>query len=186
MAVLATGPQSVLGVSVREISFREFAYYCKATATPCPKNPWQDDDMPVVNVTWQQASDYAAWLSERTGADYRLPEEKEWERLAAGDGGPYPFGKHLLVTQARFSTPGKTLDSPYSNAYRAINANANHLYHVAGNVREWLQASDGNGHLAKGGSYADTLPALRIDARVTLPAGHSDRFTGFRVVRTFP
>jgi formylglycine-generating enzyme required for sulfatase activity len=42
----------------------------------------QDDSYPVTCVSWQDASDYAAWLSLRTGETYRLPSASEWEYLA--------------------------------------------------------------------------------------------------------
>ncbi len=34
----------------------------------------QAKNMPVVGVSWQDGQDYAAWLSERTGKQFRLPE----------------------------------------------------------------------------------------------------------------
>ncbi|MGJ8663076.1 MAG: protein kinase domain-containing protein [Marinicella sp.] len=37
--------------------------------------------MPVVCVTWQQASEYAQWLSEQTGHHYRLPTAREWRHV---------------------------------------------------------------------------------------------------------
>ncbi len=45
------------------------------------KNPGfrQEDNHPVVNVTWNDAMAYIAWLSEQDGRKYRLPTEAEWE-----------------------------------------------------------------------------------------------------------
>ena len=37
---------------------------------------------PVIEVSWEDATAYAAWLSEETGARYRLPSEAEWEYAA--------------------------------------------------------------------------------------------------------
>jgi len=41
--------------------------------------PGQDDTHPVVCVSWEDARDYAAWLSQRAGHPYRLLSEAEWE-----------------------------------------------------------------------------------------------------------
>ncbi|MCE7951490.1 MAG: formylglycine-generating enzyme family protein [Xanthomonadales bacterium PRO7] len=51
------------------------------------------DDLPVINVSWNDAVAYTQWLSARTGKHYRLPSEAEYEyALRAGSSTRYPWG----------------------------------------------------------------------------------------------
>jgi len=97
-------------------------------------------DHPVVNVSWQDASFYCRWLSDKTGRAYRLPTEAEWEKAARGtDGRVFPWGNEWDETRLNsFSGgPGDTTpvgqysphgDSPYGVA------------DMAGNVMEWTHS----------------------------------------------
>ena len=184
-----------------EVSAGELAAFCKATGSTCPEQPWSDPALPAVNVSWPLTQAYAAWLSEVTQAQYRLPSEAEWEYAArAGTTTLYPFGSELVPTHARYSfkSPQTT---PVAANDRTVNRNAFRLYHMIGNVREWVQdawspsfdgaAADGSARNAagsaervvRGGSYADGADALRSSARMPLAADSGDRYTGFRVVR---
>jgi formylglycine-generating enzyme required for sulfatase activity len=62
---------------------------------------WRDDylgnlagaDLPVIHVSWNDATAYVQWLSARTGKRYRLPSEAEFEyTLRAGSSTRYPWG----------------------------------------------------------------------------------------------
>jgi formylglycine-generating enzyme required for sulfatase activity len=130
----------------------------------------QTDDHPVVCVTWQDATDYAAWLSRRTGQSYRLPSDAEWEYAArAGTTSAYFWGDDAdrgcawmnggdpslaralppwTQTVARDRASGwlgaRTLEcddgSAFTSAVRSYRPNAFGLYDVAGNVWEWVDA----------------------------------------------
>lgn len=127
-------------LSMFEISAAELARYCAQAARNCPRQPWPEDDMPAVNVNWYLARDYAAWLSELTGAEYRLPSEAEWEFAArAGSSSRFPDGRdHLAPGDARFAAAS---GRPLAANDRSLDDNAFHLYHMAGNVREWVADS---------------------------------------------
>lgn len=57
---------------------------------PVPSANWsaaghrQGGDHPALCVNWDDANAYAAWLSRKTGARYRLLTEDEWEYAARG------------------------------------------------------------------------------------------------------
>jgi len=187
-------------VSVYEISQREFSLYCQAKKLTCPTQPWSDVNLPVVNVTWEMAADYARWLSGKTNATYRLPSESEWEYAArGGTSTPYPFGDETSPTDARFSFRG-TKDTPLANNDRSVNRNNFRLYHMVGNVQEWVQDAwfdnyagapsdvsarlkDSQEKVVRGGSFRDGPQKIRSASRTYLAAGNANITTGFRIVR---
>lgn len=183
-----------------EITVGDYRAYCTATKRPCT-NLGGADDLPVVFVSWKDAHDYAAWLSETTGQRYRLPSEAEWEYAArAGTTGEPGQEREALRPDfnARFSAPGAVASGP-AGTHQAFQANEFGLYHMFGNVREWVQdawvpdlrqlATDGSAHegggarVVRGGSFHDGPAKVRPGAREALdPAAH-DAMTGFRLVR---
>jgi formylglycine-generating enzyme required for sulfatase activity len=190
---------SPFAMSVREISFGDYENFCESTGSSCPKQPWSGKDYPVVNVTHSDATSYAAWLSEKTGQAYRLPSEAEWEYAArAGTKTAYPFGDEILITNAVFSDR-KKLSAPLPKSDRSINRNKFRLYHMVGNVREWVADtwhdgysgapgdgsaridSGGSEYVVRGGSYTDSADALRSGARNK--SSSADNYTGFRVIQ---
>jgi formylglycine-generating enzyme required for sulfatase activity len=119
---------------------------------PDPAANWrnlafQADDHPVVCITWADASDYARWLSKRTGHAYRLPTEAEWEYAArAGTATAFPWGDNASHDRANYGADAccaalaagrdkwdKT--SPVG----AFPPNAFGLYDMHGNVLQWTR-----------------------------------------------
>ena len=193
-------PQA-FAISTYEVSRSDYEIYCQQSGRVCPDNPWLINDMPVVNVSWEDAVDYCAWLSRATGQRYRLPTGKEWEYAArAGSQAIFPFGDRLLPGQARFSAIA-ALESPLPMSDQTTQRNAFGLWHVVGNVQEWVADRDNSDYsqrngekdtaapaseelrIVRGGSYADDAHALRSSARRFLSVDARSQTTGFRVVR---
>ncbi len=189
-----------VAMSRYEITAGEYAQFCLATSLPCPEQQW-GDDAPVVDVSWDDAVLYTEWLSEATGFRYRLPTEAEWEFAArAGTTTPYFFGDEITPSAAHSSENGPA-SAPVSKSDRVVNQNDFKLYHMSGNVREWVQDAwrpnyndaprDGSSigepddelRVVRGGSFEDAGTKLRSAAREGLERSGKDSFTGIRVVR---
>ena len=168
---------------------------------------------PVTHVTWHEAQAYADWLSGRTGMDYRLPSESEWEYAArANTTTPYYSGVAVTSKQANFDgrydwrvgsalTPnvymGRTLE------VGLLEANAFGLHDVHGNANEWTldcyvshyrgAPEDGRARhtdncvrrAVRGGSWKDKPWDIRSARRHANGPGERSAQIGFRVVRTF-
>jgi formylglycine-generating enzyme required for sulfatase activity len=66
---------------------------------------FKGEDRPVEQVTWAEAGEFCARLSQYTGRDYRLPSEAEWEYACrAGTTTPFCFGETLNRDLANYGS----------------------------------------------------------------------------------
>ena len=93
----------------REVTFAEWDQCADAGA--CKHRPddhgWGRGDRPVINVSWDDAKLFVAWLSQKTGQRYRLPSEAEWEYAArAGTKTPFWWGRDVGAGRAQCDACG--------------------------------------------------------------------------------
>jgi len=62
------------------VTFEDYERCCDDTKLGKPEDlRWGRARRPVINVSWEDARAYCAWLGEQSGRNYRLPSETEWE-----------------------------------------------------------------------------------------------------------
>ncbi len=193
-------------IAKHEITFAEYDKFAKASKRQLPEaEGWGRDNQPVINVSWQDAADYAAWLSEQTGHQYRLPSESEWEYMArAGTQAAYWWGNEPRGDYANCLDCESKLAGKKPVAVESFDANAFGIKNTAGNVSEWVQdcyhgsyegapldskawVTDGrcDKRMVRGGSFRSPFDRLRSSARDAQDIGTRSESIGFRVVREY-
>jgi formylglycine-generating enzyme required for sulfatase activity len=165
---------------------------------------WGRGNKPVINVSWNQARQYVAWLSRMTGLPYRLLTEAEWEYVArAGATTAYYWGDEIGKANANCRGCGSEWDNMQTSPVGSFRPNAFGLYDMAGNVWQWVEdcyhdhyddatprdgsdwsAADCYGHVLRGGSLAFGPQDLRSARRNFGTPGVRSNFIGFRLART--
>ena len=163
-------------ISKYEISWRLLAQFCQSAQT-CEslEVPQKSLNLPAAGLTILQIEQFAQWLSDKSGYQYRLPTKTEWLQVAQGDPDPNRNCRIDLVSP-------RGGDKPLEIDAGAVNAVG--LVHVLGNVQELV--ADEGGFVALGGTYRDTID--ECIAATTRPMRHPrsepvDAQTGFRLVR---
>ena len=92
-------PIARFAVSQNEVTFADWqrCFDAGACGNEMPnRSGYEGDNLPVINVSWEDAQKYVTWLEEVTGHDYRLLTEAEWEYACrAGTVTPFAFGFRL-------------------------------------------------------------------------------------------
>jgi formylglycine-generating enzyme required for sulfatase activity len=170
---------------------------------------WGRGERPVINVSWDDATAYVAWLSRKTGKAYRLLTEAEREYAArAGTSSAFWWGNSISTSQANYN--GTYLygrgprgeDRQKTLPVRSFEPNRFGLYQVHGNVWEWVEdcyhdgytsaPPDGSAwmsanctdHVVRGGAWNSNPKVLRAASRGRYPHESRGNVVGFRVART--
>ena len=180
----------------------------------CSRNPsdfgWGRGNRPVVAVSWEDAKEYIRWLSGKTGEDYRLLSESEWEYVArAGTTGPFHYGSTVSPEQANYDgnyAYGGGRKGRYRERTEPVGSfspNAFGLHDVHGNVEEWVEdcwhgsyegapadgsawtsGGDCGARVLRGGSWLSEPRFLRSAYRLWYTTDFRYFSVGFRVSRT--
>ncbi|MEE8119705.1 MAG: SUMF1/EgtB/PvdO family nonheme iron enzyme, partial [Gammaproteobacteria bacterium] len=156
-----------------EISVAEFNAFCTASGQCQALST--DAKMPATNVSFSQAQAYAAWLSNETGKQYRIPSEAEWLHAASANNTDTNRDFNCRVTQGDQGLKGLAMLE-----IRAGRANPWGVTNYVGNAQEFISAS--SGLTARGGAFQDSLSNCTIDLAKS-HSGSPDPLTGFRVAR---
>jgi formylglycine-generating enzyme required for sulfatase activity len=186
-----------------EVTFEEWDA-CVAQGA-CSHRPadrgWGRGRQPVMNVNWDDAQAYVAWLSRMTGKAYRLLSEAEWE-YAAQAGSGREAAATRGANQANCNGCGSRWDNKQTAPVGSFAANAFGLHDMLGNVWEWTAdcwneshagaAADGSMRLSgdcsrrvlRGGSWVSGPGSSRSADRGRDATDGRDDNDGFRVART--
>lgn len=156
------------------------------------------EDCPVVMMSWDDVQDFIKRLNEKTGKNYRLPTETEWEYAAKG--GKYSEG-HKFAGGDKLNAVGwfgkkKGTTNPIGQKL----PNELSIYDMSGNVAEWCQdwyeenyykttidavnpkgPSSGTYRVVRGGSFFDVGDMCRVVNRHKLEPNTRRWDLGFRL-----
>jgi len=126
-------------ISKFEITFEQFDAFTESTGK-VQRNDlgWGRGDNPVVDVSWEDATEYAEWLSSITGEKYRLPTEVEWEYVARDNNylAQYSWGDEIGISRANCRGCGSQWDGLSTAPVGSFEPNSFGVYDMHGNVWE--------------------------------------------------
>jgi formylglycine-generating enzyme required for sulfatase activity len=113
-----------------------------------PSN-FKGNDRPVEQVSWREAVEFCQRLSKKTGKQYQLPTETQWEYACrAGTKTPFHFGETITTGLANYNgnySYGKGTKGEYRQRTTPVSqfgiANNFGLCDLHGNVYEWCADS---------------------------------------------
>ena len=161
-----------------------------------PSNNKAGDDYPVESVSWEDCQEFIRKLNARTGLNFRLPTEAEWEYAARGgrkSRGYKYSGSNSLGNVAWYEANSSDDTHPVGRK----SPNELGLYDMSGNVWEWCQdwygsygsssqtnptgPSSGTRRVLRGGCY-DNARHCRVSRRGRIDPGYRHNAYGLRLV----
>ena len=171
---------------------------------------WGRDNRPVINVSWEDVQAFISWLNGKTGENYRLPSEAEWEYAArAGSSLKYPWGYEASHEHANYGSDECCSEQAIGHERWGKSVpvgqfppNKFGLFDMIGNVWEWTadcwhasyegalldgQAWTTGGYcnlrVCRGGSFNNRPVNIRSAARTWNNSSSRYKNLGFRLVQ---
>jgi formylglycine-generating enzyme required for sulfatase activity len=164
-------------------------------------NGWGRENRPVINVSWDDAQEFARWLTKKTGERYHLLSEAQWEYAArAGSQTKYAWADTIGDNRANCKGCGSQWDGKSTGTVGSFKPNAFGLHDMHGNVWEWTEdcwhrnyrraPKDGRAwttgsckqSVLRGGSFREGAEFSSSTRRARYPSAPRDNF-GFRIAR---
>jgi serine/threonine protein kinase/formylglycine-generating enzyme required for sulfatase activity len=187
-----------------EVTNAEYAVFVHETNHKPPSSfagdkPFVGNELlPVVNVSYDDAVEFAKWRSKRDGVTYRLPTEEEWEYAARGgdQGNLYPWGNAWV--QGRAGTKDSGAAGPKPVGSYTEDKSRWGVLDMAGNVYEWtsskaapypgsslkVKPEQKNWAIVRGAAYlTDYKQKPPATYRDWFPPSTKEPVIGFRLVR---
>ncbi|HEY3516427.1 MAG TPA: SUMF1/EgtB/PvdO family nonheme iron enzyme [Gammaproteobacteria bacterium] len=164
------GIEAPYAIGRYEMAVAQWNVYCRSSGACAPLS--SPDTDPLANITLAQARAYAQWLSEKTGARYRLPTTAEWQHAVAAPRAARNDDNCVVPAAGRGGTP-RSVTQGGQNEWGLLN--------YLGNVQEWTDIGGGAVE-ARGGNYREPLQEC-VSTQAAAHDGSADAVTGFRLVR---
>jgi formylglycine-generating enzyme required for sulfatase activity len=137
-------PDSSLAIMTSQVTAAQYARCVEDSGCPRVSQASRRNDLPMVGVSWRDATAYARWMTKTTGKLHRLPTDEEWVfaagEKASDDGliGSGPTTDAVKSWIARYDAEASRARPAFEpQPTGAFGHNRNGLKDIAGNVWEW-------------------------------------------------
>ena len=157
---------------------------------------FKGDSRPVENVSWNDCQTFISRLNAKTGKNFRLPTEAEWEYAARGGhsgGSKYAGSDNINNVAWYYDNSGRETHNVATKSPNGLG-----IYDMSGNVREWCQdwygnyssssqtnpkgPSNGANRVYRGGSWLFNAGLCRVSIRFNFTPSYSCNDLGLRLV----